>query len=97
MIFSNPNLRKKLSDKFIALRGIFKSTISPRSIIGNYGNVIETGCNIMTSTVITSDVRIGKGFLINLNYTIGHGIIAKSKSWFKCYSSGRFCCHKRCT
>lgn len=71
----NPILRKKLSDKFIALGGEFESTISPRAVIGNFGNVIETGCNIMTGTVITSDVRIEKGCLINLNCTIGHDTI----------------------
>ena len=68
----NPILRKKLSDKFIALGGNFTSTISPKSTIGNFGNIIEEGCNIMTGTVITNDVHIEKGVLINLNCSIGH-------------------------
>jgi sugar O-acyltransferase (sialic acid O-acetyltransferase NeuD family) len=71
----NPLFRKKLSDKFIALGGKFKSTISSKAIIGSYGNIIECGCNIMSGTVITSDVRIGKGCLINLNCTVGHDTI----------------------
>ncbi len=71
----NPYLRKKLSDKFIDLGGIFESTISPKATIGIYGNKIAPGFNIMTGTVITSDVIIGRGCLINLNCTIGHDTI----------------------
>lgn len=68
----NPELRKKLYDTFTSLGGEFTSTISPLATIGCYGNHIETGCNIMTGTVITSDITIKKGTLVNLNCTIGH-------------------------
>lgn len=67
-----PKLRKMLYSKFIASGGVFKSTISPYSIIGKFGNIIGEGVNIMSGTIITSDVRIEKGVLINLNCTIGH-------------------------
>jgi sugar O-acyltransferase (sialic acid O-acetyltransferase NeuD family) len=68
----DPHLRFKIYNKFIQLGGIYISTISPFSRIGNYGNSIGEGSNIMTGTVITNDVKIGKGVLINLNCTIGH-------------------------
>lgn len=68
----NPILRKLLYDKFFALGGEFTSTISPNANIGHYGNKIEVGCNIMPGTVITADVMIKKGCLVNLNCTIGH-------------------------
>lgn len=68
----NPALRKKLYEKFTSLGGEFTSTISPLANIGNFGNHIEIGCNIMTGTIITSDILIKKGTLINLNCTIGH-------------------------
>jgi sugar O-acyltransferase (sialic acid O-acetyltransferase NeuD family) len=71
----NPILRKKLYDKFILLGGIFTSTVSPLASIGHYGNHIGIGSNIMTGTVITSDVHIERGTLINLNCTIGHDSI----------------------
>lgn len=71
----NPVLRKHLYDKFIAIGGIFTSTISPRANIGHYGNQIEAGCNIMTGVVITNDIAIKKGVIINLNCTIGHDSI----------------------
>jgi len=71
----NPFLRKKLYEKFTALGGQFTSTISPLATIGHYGNTIETGCNIMTGTVITNDVFIGKGTLINPNCTISHDCV----------------------
>lgn len=71
----NPVLRRKIYDKFTFLGGKFCSTISPKSSIGNYGNVIEDGCNIMTGSIITNDVVIKRGVLINLNCTIGHDSI----------------------
>jgi sugar O-acyltransferase (sialic acid O-acetyltransferase NeuD family) len=71
----NPTLRKQLYDKFIELGGVFTSVISPFAQIGHFGNTIEEGCNIMTGTVITNDIAIKRGTLINLNCTIGHDSI----------------------
>ncbi|SHI37850.1 sugar O-acyltransferase, sialic acid O-acetyltransferase NeuD family [Mesonia phycicola] len=68
----NPNIRVKLAEKFIGLGGELVSTISEKSIIGNYGVVIDPGCNISQGVIITNDIKIGKGCLINLNATIGH-------------------------
>ncbi len=68
----NPALRKKLALEFEAMGGVFTSTISPLAQIGHYGNTIGPGCNIMTGTVLTNDVKIGQGVLINLNCTVGH-------------------------
>lgn len=68
----NPVLRKKMTTQFEQFGGIFTSTISPLAQIGHFGNRFENGCNIMTGTVITNDITIGKGVLINLNCTIGH-------------------------
>ncbi|MDX1652597.1 MAG: acetyltransferase [Brumimicrobium sp.] len=71
----NPLLRRKMYDKFINLGGIIKSTISPKAVIGNYGNELGAGVNIMSNVVMTSDIKIGKGVLINLACTIGHDTI----------------------
>ena len=68
----NPALRKKLALEFEAVGGVFTSTISPLAQIGHYGNTIGSGSNIMTGTVLTNDVKIGEGVLINLNCTVGH-------------------------
>ena len=68
----NPVLRKKLFEKFSAIGGQFTSTICPLAQIGSFGNSIQEGCNIMTGVVITNDISISEGVLINLNCTIGH-------------------------
>lgn len=68
----NPVLRHKLYQTFTALGGVFASTVSPLAHIGRFDNHIGEGCNIMTGTVITNSVRLGKGCLVNLNCTIGH-------------------------
>lgn len=71
----NPVLRYKLYKKFTELGGVFVSSISPKARIGYYDNNIENGCNIMTNTVITSSIKIGKGVLINLSCTVGHDTV----------------------
>ena len=70
-----PSTRYMLYQKFVELGGEFTASISPFAHIGHYGNDIAEGCNIMTGAVITNDIRIGKGALINLNCTIGHDSI----------------------
>lgn len=69
-----PILRKSIYEKFIKIGGYFESTISPHAKIGNFGNTIGKGCNIMTGSILTCDIKIGKGSLINLNCTIGHDV-----------------------
>lgn len=71
----NPKLRKLLFDKFTNIGGEFTSTLSLKADIGNFGNIIENGCNIMTGTIITNDIKIKKGTIINLNCTVGHDTV----------------------
>jgi sugar O-acyltransferase (sialic acid O-acetyltransferase NeuD family) len=71
----NPKLRKVLSEKFKIIGGVHVSLISINSSIGSFNTTIEEGANIMSGSVITNDIKIGKGVLINLNCTIGHDSI----------------------
>ncbi|MCZ8298000.1 MAG: acetyltransferase [Flavobacterium sp.] len=71
----NPVLRKKLLDTFSSLGGEITSTISPKASIGHFGNIVGDGSNIMTGSVLTNDIQIGEGTLINLNCTVGHDCI----------------------
>lgn len=68
----NPMLRQTLANKFITIGGKFTSTISPKADIGHYGNEIGIGCNIMSGTILTNDIKVSEGVLINLNCTVGH-------------------------
>jgi sugar O-acyltransferase (sialic acid O-acetyltransferase NeuD family) len=70
----NPQLRYKLSKKFVSLGGIFTSTVSNTAIIGHFGNKIEMGCNIMQNVVLTNDIKVGMGTIINQISSIGHDI-----------------------
>lgn len=69
------SLRHKLALKFRKLGGELTGSISPYATIGAFGNTIGAGVNLMTGTVITSDISIGEGTLVNLNCTIGHDTI----------------------
>jgi sugar O-acyltransferase (sialic acid O-acetyltransferase NeuD family) len=68
----NPIFRYQMDKLLRSVGGQLTSAISPLANIGHFGNTIGAGCCIMTGTVITSDVHIGRGSLINLNCTIGH-------------------------
>ena len=67
-----PRVRRDVAGRFRRIGGVLTGTISPHARIGHFGNDIGDGCNIMTGTVVTNDVRIGTGCLINLNCTVGH-------------------------
>ncbi len=73
--FGNPKLRIEMYEKLKAEKGNFTSIISPNASIGHFGCKIDVGCNIMQNVVITNDVQIGKGVLINQLTSIGHDVI----------------------
>lgn len=67
-----PATRYALCQKMEAIGGELTATISPFAHIGHFGNNLAPGSNIMTGSVLTNDIQLGKGCLINLNCTIGH-------------------------
>ena len=70
-----PRVRRLLAAKLRALGGVLTATISPRATIGAFGNAIGAGCNIMSGVVLTADITLGEGVLVNLNATIGHDCV----------------------
>ncbi|MCB9192563.1 MAG: acetyltransferase [Flavobacteriales bacterium] len=70
----NPAVREKLFRMGEKLGGEACSVISPYAQIGKHGNKIDVGCSIMTGVIVTTEVNIEQGVLINLNCTIGHNV-----------------------
>ena len=70
-----PKLRKRIYKKFNDIGGTLLTVISVNSDIGQFNNIIEHGCVITSGVIITNDIKIGKGSLVNLNSTIGHDTI----------------------
>ncbi len=68
----NPILRKKLYGVFKDLGGVFTSTISNESSIGNYDVSIGIGCNILTKSIISNSVTIGMGAILYFNSIVTH-------------------------
>lgn len=71
----DPKLRKLLFEKFATLGGQFTSTISGTSYIGSYANIIGDGCNVMQKVVLTNDIILKRGVLINQMSSIGHDVV----------------------
>lgn len=70
-----PSTRLTIYNKFKNIGGKFTSTISLKADIGHYNTIISEGCNITSGVVITNDVSLGIGCLVNLNASIGHDCI----------------------
>ena len=71
----DPKLRKMLYDKFSKLGGIFTSTIATTAYIGHYENHIGDGSNIMQKVVLTNEIKLGIGCIVNQLSSIGHDVI----------------------
>ncbi|AZA62770.1 acetyltransferase [Chryseobacterium indoltheticum] len=70
-----PHLREMLYHKFLNVGGVFVSLIAESSVIGHYGNSIGIGCNIMQKVVMTNNITIGKGVILNQMTSIGHDVV----------------------
>jgi len=67
-----PRIRKELFEEFVAFGAVPFTVLSRYARIGSFFNSIGDGTAIMQGTILTNNIRIGKGCLINLNCTIGH-------------------------
>lgn len=70
----NSAARFTLAQLLTEAGGKLQKLISPYAQVGKLDTIIRDGCNIMTGTVITSEVHIEEGVLININCTIGHNV-----------------------
>lgn len=70
-----PLLRKKMKEKFEALGGKLRSTVSQFSDIGSYEVQTGEGSNILAGAVLSNDVSIGVANIIYYNAIITHDVI----------------------
>jgi sugar O-acyltransferase (sialic acid O-acetyltransferase NeuD family) len=68
----NPLMRRKMCTQFETWGGEITSLISPYAQVGSFNTNIEAGTCIMSGSIITNDIKIREGVLINLNCTVGH-------------------------
>jgi sugar O-acyltransferase (sialic acid O-acetyltransferase NeuD family) len=71
----NPLLRYRLTEKFIGAGGNLASAVSPAAEIGSFDTIVSEGCTILAGAVITNNVKIGKGVLINPHCSVSHDSI----------------------
>ena len=64
--------RKFLAEKAISIGGKLCSIVSNHALIGGFGNTIDNGVGILSHAIITGDVNIGEGSLINKAVIISH-------------------------
>ncbi len=67
-----PKYRYELSNRFDALGGNLVSLISSQAHIGPYNQISQRGVIIMHETILTNEVSIEDGSLINMRCTLGH-------------------------
>lgn len=71
----NPQIRRQLYEDFIALGGVYTSTISLKAEIGSYGVNIKDGCNVLSGATLSNDVTVGTGVIIYYNCLLTHDVI----------------------
>jgi sugar O-acyltransferase (sialic acid O-acetyltransferase NeuD family) len=71
----NPELRKKMGDKFTAIGGVLSSTISKTAEIGQFDVTIGSGSNILAGVKISNSVTIGDCTLVYYNSIITHDVV----------------------
>jgi sugar O-acyltransferase (sialic acid O-acetyltransferase NeuD family) len=71
----SPGLRLKLSQEMINLGGELISVISSSSSISTLNVGLSDGLNIMHNVMISTDVKIGRGTLINASSSIHHDVV----------------------
>ena len=69
-----PSLREFAFNKLIENGGVPITLISQHTNVGSFGVEIGEGTNVMLRSVITNDVKIGKGVLVNQLTSIGHDV-----------------------
>ena len=69
---AEPNIKKKIIEKFTNHHIIFPTLIHPGVIIGHDDVTIGHGCIICAGTIITVNINIGNYVILNLCCTVGH-------------------------
>ncbi len=72
----NPGIKRQLAEKLSVNQFIsFPSLIHPLALMQDQTSVmVGEGCIITAGVILTTDIRIGKNVLLNLNCTVGHDV-----------------------
>jgi len=71
----NPKVRRILAELLRSSGGTLTSIVAPSVRIGAFGIHLGEGCTIMDDCILTTDIRVGEGVLMNVCCTIGHDSI----------------------
>lgn len=68
----NPKLRYLVTEKMEKAGGEISKFISNSAYVGSYGTTIGDGCELMPGAIVTNNVILGKGILMNLKASVSH-------------------------
>jgi sugar O-acyltransferase (sialic acid O-acetyltransferase NeuD family) len=66
--------RRNLCRQIQSCGGVLQSLIARSASVGYYGTRLDAGVSVLTQAIITTDVTIGEGTLINKAVIIGHDV-----------------------
>jgi sugar O-acyltransferase (sialic acid O-acetyltransferase NeuD family) len=69
----DPGLRKSFFNLLVKIGGTPTTIISNSCKVGTYNVKIEEGVVLMWGVMITNDISIGKGSILNAKSAVGHG------------------------
>jgi sugar O-acyltransferase (sialic acid O-acetyltransferase NeuD family) len=70
-----PSRRRDLSEKAEKGGGRLCSIVARSASVGSYGTRIAPGVCILTHAILTNDVTVGEGTLINKGAIVGHDVV----------------------
>ena len=68
-------LRERLAQRALEWGGILHSVVSPTARLGRHRVVMGAGLNVMDGVLITNEVSVGEGTLLNARATLHHNVV----------------------
>ena len=68
-------LRERLAGRAQAWGGLLHSVVAPSAQVGRHRVVLGAGLNVMDGVLISNEVSVGEGSLINARATLHHNVV----------------------
>lgn len=73
----NPNVRRQIVDSLSGVAGVqYETLVHPTAVLQSRDRIqVGEGSVIQAHVILTTDIRLGRHTLLNLNCTVGHDVV----------------------
>lgn len=69
------HLRERLAGRALSWGGQLHTVVSPTAQVGRHAVELAAGLNVMSGVLISNEVRVGEGSLVNARATLHHNVV----------------------